>query len=169
MASLAKSLGAASRAVPSSRPIGRVTRIHARCCGDRVPSDSSWTTCSHTRPRLVWWSDNCGFPSPHQHTHLVSTRVVPRWWNPHRDGCKEHRASRCPQGCPQLCTNVRQSPSNPPRVQRSGAAAVARFPLAHNRRGTLTSVAACHKSSSGQVSPGGSRIAERHGRVPPIW
>ncbi|OLT40654.1 hypothetical protein BJF85_05850 [Saccharomonospora sp. CUA-673] len=31
IASLAKSLGAASRAVPSRRPIGRVTRIQARC------------------------------------------------------------------------------------------------------------------------------------------
>ncbi len=31
IASFAKSLGAASRAVPSRRPIGRVTLIHARC------------------------------------------------------------------------------------------------------------------------------------------
>nr|BFF01969.1 hypothetical protein GCM10020241_36440 [Streptoalloteichus tenebrarius] len=64
IASLANSLGAASRAVPSSSPIGRVTRIQARCCGDRVPEDNSCTTCSHTRPRSVWWSDTCGLPSP---------------------------------------------------------------------------------------------------------
>ena len=35
MASLANSLGAASSAVPSMRPSGRVRRRNARCCGDR--------------------------------------------------------------------------------------------------------------------------------------
>jgi hypothetical protein len=57
MASLAKSLGAASSAVPSSRPIGRVTRIQARCCGESVPLESSRTTSFHTWPRSVCRSD----------------------------------------------------------------------------------------------------------------
>ena len=35
MASLANSLGAASSAVPSMSPSGRVRRRNARCCGDR--------------------------------------------------------------------------------------------------------------------------------------
>src|SRR6185437_3485932 len=57
MASLAKSLGAASSAVPSSRPIGRVTRIQARCCGESVPLERSRTTSFHTWPRSVCRSD----------------------------------------------------------------------------------------------------------------
>ena len=34
--------------VPSSRPIGRVTRIQARCVGVSVAEESSSTTCAHT-------------------------------------------------------------------------------------------------------------------------
>jgi hypothetical protein len=62
IASLAKSLGAASSAVPSSSPMGLVTRIQARCCGE-VVSHNSCTTSSHTTPRLLW-SVTCGLPSP---------------------------------------------------------------------------------------------------------
>ena len=62
IASLANSLGAASSAVSSSRPSGRVTRTQARCCADSggapaEPAVSSATTRVQVASRSESWSD----------------------------------------------------------------------------------------------------------------
>src|SRR6476469_2289727 len=117
IASFAKSLGAASNAVPSSRPLGRVTRIHARCCGESVPADNSRTTCSHTTLRFTCCSDTYELPSPRWRwpcTITATPRCVGTLVRPaegerqKRPGCEQH-----PQGCPQLCTKVRRTAAEP--------------------------------------------------------
>ena len=49
--SLVNSFGAASRAVPSSSPSGRVVRNHARCCGVTVLSAKPSIACAHRDSR----------------------------------------------------------------------------------------------------------------------
>ena len=89
MASFAKSLGAASSAVPSRRPIGRVTRIQARCWAESVPDESSWTTSYQIWPRSVGRSDT--YDSPPRRVGDPGPPAFPKVV--HRCGLR--RADRC--------------------------------------------------------------------------
>ena len=140
IASLANSLGAASSAVPSIRPSGRVSRRKARCWGERggepAPADAperSAMTRFHTCPRSPGWS------ATGRHSLRSSPRTIT-----HPEEGVDH-----PQTCPHLCArryaDAARQTRTPPVVDRSVADAP--------ESGTLTTTRAGHKAPACAIEP----------------